>query len=194
MLTKPLGTGVTTTALKAGQADPRHVERAVDWMTRLNAAASALAVAHGVRGATDITGFSLLGHGLEMANASRAGLRLFLGSIPFLDGARTYCASGHYPGGSEDNFAHYAPDVSFEGDIGEVSRRLLFDAQTSGGLLLSIRPAEVDRFDAAARAEGVLAWPIGEVIEGSGISVRAGQFRPTRAASTAPSAPGIVLG
>jgi selenide,water dikinase len=99
-LTKPLGTGVTTTALKRGVAEPAHVEQAIGWMSRLNADASALGLEHGVRGATDITGYGLLGHGLEMAEASRVRLVLQARAIPFLAGARVLVLLG-IPGGAQ---------------------------------------------------------------------------------------------
>jgi selenide,water dikinase len=175
-LTKPLGFGVTTTALKAEKAEASDVEQAIDWMTRLNAQASTLASRNGVRAATDVTGFSLLGHALEMAHASQARLRVYLGSIPLLAGARGYCRMGFYPSGSEDNRRHYGPHVRFESGIDEVSQRLLFDAQTSGGLLISVPPEQASHLAEAARADGIPVWPIGDVAEGAGLVVQLGRF------------------
>jgi len=176
IITKPLGFGVTTTALKAGRADEADVASAIDWMTRLNASASALAARFGVRSATDVTGYGLLGHGLEMAKASGVGLRLHLGSIPFLRGARAYAARGFIPGGTEDNQRHFGPQVRFEDGVDGTSRVLLFDAQTSGGLLLSLTASEASGFLNAAESGGVLAWPIGAVESGEGIVVGAGRL------------------
>jgi hypothetical protein len=113
-------------------------------MSRLNADASALALEHGVRGATDITGYGLLGHGLEMAEASKVRLVLQARAIPFLAGARAYVHAGCIPGGSADNQVYFGPRVRFDPSIDEYSRSLLFDAQTSGGLLLCL-PATSQR-------------------------------------------------
>jgi len=100
VLTKPLGFGVTTTALKREQADAQDVIEAVNWMKRLNQAASQLAVEFGLRGATDITGYGLLGHGLEMAEASGVSLKLEFANIPFISGARKYAEKGAFAGGA----------------------------------------------------------------------------------------------
>ena len=96
VLTKPLGFGVTTTALKREQADEQDVLEAVDWMKRLNKSASQLAVEFGLRGGTDITGYSLLGHGMEMAEASGVSLKLNFAKIPFISGARKYAEMGAF--------------------------------------------------------------------------------------------------
>ncbi len=171
VLSKPLGFGTLTTALKRGLAEPQHVAEAVSWMKRLNREASELAIEFGVRGGTDITGFSLLGHGLEMADASGVGLRLSFEKIPFIQGARRYAEDWIFPGGTSDNRLYYGARVRFAPQIPESSQMLLFDAQTSGGLLLAVPkealPAMLER---AAQVEQPL-WVIGEVIEGSGIEV-----------------------
>jgi len=171
VLTKPLGTGVTTTALKRGIAEPADISQAVEWMARLNADASALALEHGVRGATDITGYGLLGHGLEMAEAS--GVRLVFESraIPFLRGASRYVHAGCVPGGSADNQLYFGPRVRFDSSIDEYARVLLFDAQTSGGLLLSLPASRQQAFLAAASSRAVPAWVIGHVEAGEGVDV-----------------------
>jgi selenide,water dikinase len=192
VLTKPLGFGVTTTALKAGQADAADVATAIDWMTRLNEKASALAVRFGVRSATDVTGYGLLGHGLEMAQASAARLRLHLRSIPILRGARSYAERGFVPGGTEDNQRHFGPRVRFEDGIDAASRVILFDAQTSGGLLLSVPAPEAAALLREARAEGVNAWPIGVVEAGEGIVVEAAAL-PGEWEAGAASGPGVVF-
>ncbi len=171
ILTKPLGTGVTTTALQRGAAEPADVAQAVRWMTRLSADVSSLAVEYGVRAATDITGFGLLGHGLEMAEASGVALTLHLRSIPFLTGALRYVRQGFVPGGSADNRLYFGPRVRFAPGIDEYTRMLLFDAQTSGGLLLCLAAASAVAFLAEAARRGLPAWRVGEVREGAGIDV-----------------------
>jgi selenide,water dikinase len=171
ILTKPLGTGVTTTALKNGKADPDDIEQATSWMKKLNASAAHLASEFGVQAGTDVTGFSLLGHGVEMAEASSVAFRLHLPSIPFLSGARRYAEGGNFPGGSADNRMYFSDRVRFAQSIDEYNQMLLFDSQTSGGLLLALDSQRVNAFLKRADEEGVDVWPIGEVVEGKGIEV-----------------------
>jgi len=170
-LSKPLGFGTTTTALKREQADPTDVSEVVGWMKRLNKAASELALEAGVRGGTDITGFGLLGHGWEMAEASGMGLRFTFGKIPFTRGARRYAQEWIFPGGSSDNRAYYGEHVNFAAQIDEPSQMLLFDAQTSGGLLLSVPPEKLDGLLGRAAQVGQMLWEVGEVVEGEKIEV-----------------------
>jgi selenide,water dikinase len=171
VLTKPLGFGVTTTALKREQADEQDVREAVDWMKRLNKAASQLALEFGLRGATDITGYSLLGHGLEMADASGVALQLDFSKIPFIAGARKYAEKGTFPGGAFDNRKHFESNVKFVNTMDEENRMLLFDPQTSGGLLLGVAPERLDSFLARSRELAQPAWAVGKVKSGSGIFV-----------------------
>lgn len=171
VLSKPLGFGTVTTALKRGVADPADVAEAVSWMKRLNRWAGELALEFGVRGGTDVTGFSLLGHAWEMANASGVGLRFFLEKVPLVRGARRYAEQWIFPGGSADNRLFYGSKVRFAPGIDEASMMLLFDAQTSGGLLLGVPAGKVASFLERAQALGQPLWVVGEVIEGEGIEV-----------------------
>ncbi len=171
VLTKPLGTGLVTTALRAGQAAEEDVREAVRWMSGLNNIAAHLAREFHVRAATDVTGFSLLGHGSELAEASGVRLRLHLPSIPFLQNAYHYARKGFFPGGSANNRMYYGPKVSFDASIDEYAQMMLFDAQTSGGLLLTLPPEKWERFSKHADHDHVHAWPIGEVEEGEGVRV-----------------------
>lgn len=171
LLSKPLGFGTTTTALKQGQADPADVAEAVDWMKRLNKSAAELALEFKVRGGTDVSGFSLLGHGFEMAQSSQVGLRFSYHSIPFISGAKRYAQDWIFPGGSLDNRNFFASHVSFAPGIDESSQMLLFDAQTSGGLLLAVPPGELQPMLARAGQVGQEFWQVGEVIEGDSIEV-----------------------
>lgn len=172
VLTKPLGFGVTTTALKREQAGVEDVREAVDWMKRLNSRASQLAVEFGLHGGTDITGFSLLGHGLEMAAASGVSLHLEMKNVPFISCARKYAEMGCFAGGAFDNKAHYDSSVTFSPSIDEENQMLLFDPQTSGGLLLGVPQERLEAFLARAGELSQSAWVIGRVEEGSGIRVR----------------------
>jgi selenide, water dikinase len=171
VLTKPLGFGTVATALKRGQVDPQHLEEATAWMKRLNRDAGMLAREAGVRAGTDITGFSLLGHGLEMARASRVGLQLSFEKIPFTGGAKHYAQEWVFPGGSSDNRMYYGAQVQFSPSIPEHFQMLLFDAQTSGGLLLAVAPERLPDMLGRAQEISQPAWEIGEVIEGAGIEV-----------------------
>jgi len=172
VLTKPLGFGVTTTALKREQADKQDVLEAVDWMKRLNRSASQLAVEFDLRGGTDITGYSLLGHGMEMAEASAVSLKLDFANIPFISCARKYAEMGCFPGGAFDNKKHFESKVKFADSIDEPNQMLLFDPQTSGGLLLGVPQEKLDAFIERAREMDQAAWAIGRVETGTGIEVR----------------------
>lgn len=171
VLTKPLGFGVTTTALKQQKADETDIAEVVDWMKRLNKPASQLAIEFGLRGGTDITGYSLLGHGLEMARASGVGLWFDFASIPFVAGAHKYAEQGIFPGGAFDNKKHFEPDVQFNNTIDEPDQMLLFDPQTSGGLLLGVPKQQLASFIARAAAIGQPVWTVGRVGAGRGIHV-----------------------
>lgn len=173
VLTKPLGFGTTTTALKRGLADPKDVAEAVNWMKRLNKTASELAVEFNLRAGTDVTGFSLLGHAWEIAEASRVGLRFHFERIPILKGAQRYAREWIFPGGSSDNRLFYAEHVRFSPTLDEVSQMLLFDAQTSGGLLLAVPGDRLEGMLRRATELNQPLWVIGEVIQGDQIEVLA---------------------
>ncbi len=171
VLSKPLGFGTTTTALKNGKAEAEDVAEAVGWMKRLNKKASELAVQFEVQSGTDVTGYGLLGHAYEIAQASRVGLTFSLGKIPFLSGAQRYAKEWIFPGGSTDNRIFFGPQVSFAPQIDEPSQMLLFDAQTSGGLLLSVAPDKLNLLLAKANDVGQDLWEVGDVIEGNTIHI-----------------------
>jgi selenide,water dikinase len=171
VLTKPLGTGVITTALKREAAEAGHVAEAVGWMKRLNADAARLARQVGVRAATDVTGYGLLGHASEMAEASGVGLRIRAEELPFHSSARQYAERGFFPGGSADNRTFFSRRVTFDSGIDDVDRMLMFDAQTSGGLLVCVPASALTAFRAGAEQARLSVWVIGEVVPGSGIQV-----------------------
>jgi selenide,water dikinase len=172
VLTKPLGYGVTTTALKQEKADEQDILEAVQWMKRLNSTACNLAIECGVRGGTDITGYSLLGHGIEMTEASGVALKLNFSDIPFISGARKYAEQGTFPGGAFDNKMHFESKVHFAASLNEPEQMLLFDPQTSGGLLFGIPDQLLDSFLRRAQEVEQPTWVIGHVEEGSGIEIR----------------------
>jgi selenide,water dikinase len=171
VLTKPLGFGVTTTALKQDKAEPEDVKEVIQWMSRLNKDAARLAVEFGLHGGTDVTGFSLLGHGMEMADASAVKLVIHLDKVPFVSCARKYAEMWAFPGGTSDNRAHFGPRVAFADGISEMEQMLLFDAQTSGGLLLAVPEEKLNSFIARAHEIQQPAWVIGEAIAGAGIFI-----------------------
>jgi selenide,water dikinase len=171
VLTKPLGFGVTTTALKQEKADAADVAEVVGWMKQLNRVASQFATEFKLSGGTDITGYSLLGHGLEMANASGVSLRLEFEKIPFVKGARKYAEQGIFPGGAFDNRKHFEPDVEFAASIDDPNQMLLFDPQTSGGLLLGVPQEKLEAFLAQVAELNQRAWLVGTVQAGTGIHV-----------------------
>jgi selenide, water dikinase len=166
VLTKPLGFGVITTALKRQMAAYEDAAEASGWMMRLNRDAAKLAVEFGLRGGTDISGFSLLGHACELAQASQANLRFSLAQIPFIPGARKYAEQWTFPGGAADNRLHFGSGVRFAPAISEMEQMLLFDPQTSGGLLLAVPSAKLDAFMSRAIETDQPAWVVGEVLEG----------------------------
>src|SRR3990172_5352629 len=137
-LSKHLGTGIITTAGKSDEAKPEHLQAAIDSMTRLNRHPSHIARTVEAHALTDITGYSILGHGYEMAGASGAALRFSAARIPLLPGVLEYASRGIVTGGGDRNRKHLRDKVTFADDISEEMRHVLFDPQTSGGLLLAV--------------------------------------------------------
>jgi selenide,water dikinase len=171
VLTKPLGVGLITTALKQQAADPAHVDAAVKSMSTLNRHASHLAQCFQAHACTDITGFGLLGHALEMTGASQVMFRLRFDELPLLPGAMRYAEQEIFPGGLSRNRDFVLPHVRFADRITAAQRAILFDPETSGGLLIALDPDQVRSYIAQAKEDGINARIIGEVAEGSGISV-----------------------
>lgn len=175
-LTKPLGTGVITTALKQKKARKEWVRAAVKSMLVLNRRASELAVRHRVKSATDVTGFGLLGHAHEMAENARVRFVINQESLPLLPGARECARLGCLPGGAERNRSHLLPEgkppfVSLSPDLPRDMADLCFDPETSGGLLLTVSQAKAVAMKRAfARARAPL-YEIGYVTKGRGIRV-----------------------
>ncbi len=169
VLTKPLGSGILTTAIKRGSLDAEGTRRVVDLMKTLNAsAADAVAEVGGVHAGTDVTGFGLLGHLRGMLLASGVAARLSLAAVPFLPGVRELARAGVCPGGSRKNLETFSKTTDFEGPWPEEDRLAVADAQTSGGLLLSVAPERADALEAAlARRRAPCHARIGEVLAGA---------------------------
>jgi selenide,water dikinase len=163
LLTKPLGLGIATTAHKRGIADPGLLARAVDVMTSTNADAAAAMIEAGAEAATDITGFGLLGHLLQMLRASGVGARIDAGAVPVLDGVLELAMSDVVPSGTKRNHAFVRPHVQW-GRLSEPEQLVLADAQTSGGLLIAATDHEWLAEELTGRG---LEWAdIGVTVEG----------------------------
>lgn len=160
ILTKPLGTGLLATKLKAGTLPESEAKALVASMVRLNDAASQAAVRCGARAATDVTGFGLLGHASHVARASAVTLRLHHQRLPTLPGALQAANEGVTMGGAGRNARYVASLVHWEGDIPATARTLAVDPQTSGGLLVAVPPASADEYLALVHD----AVRIGEVL------------------------------
>jgi selenide,water dikinase len=156
VLTKPIGLGVISTALKHDVASSSHLDDALTVMTTLNAAARDAALDVGVHAATDVTGFGLLGHLRELAAASAVGVDLSASAVPVIAGVRDLLAAGMVAGGTRRNHASAAASVDF-GGLAESEQLLLADAQTSGGLLLSVAPERTGALVDALARRGTLA-------------------------------------
>ncbi len=167
-LTKPIGTGVITTAHKQDRVEADDLEAAIESMERLSR--SAVAVLRStdapIHALTDVTGFSLAGHAHEMAEQSELTLRLEWEAVPTLSGAEGYARSGHVPGGSRRNRAYYETRVDAKRDLAEWEQHLLYDPQTSGGLLFAVPAAQADAVQAVFSDAGEPVWRIGEARDG----------------------------
>jgi len=164
VLTKPLGTGVINTAAKAEMAPPEVVSRAIETMRTLNARACDALRGVKVSACTDVTGFGLLGHAAGMAEASGVTLVFRVGAIPLLEGARELGAMGMFAGGAYRNREWIRPRLRAEG-VDDTDVLLLCDPQTSGGLLVALPVAEVERALDRLRERGVDATVIGEAVD-----------------------------
>ncbi len=169
LLTKPLGSGIVTTAIKRGIAEPGLVEQTVRVMASLNkAAGEALQASGAVHALTDVTGFGLLGHAWEMAEGSAVVFRLHHARIPVLAGVLELAARDVAPGGSKANLAWVGPHVRFDEALDAPARLVLADAQTNGGLLAAIAPHRLEAVQDALERAGVQAAVIGEVTAAEG--------------------------
>lgn len=165
VLTKPIGTGIINTAIKGGLASKEIIERVTQMMARLNRGASEAMRDFNVHACTDVTGFGLLGHLCEMVVDSGLGMRLFEKAIPIYPEAREYAAMGLVPAGTYNNRSFREAFVEFDSAVDAISRDILFDAQTSGGLVIVTAPEEAEELLAALRKGGIPeAALIGDVV------------------------------
>jgi selenide,water dikinase len=167
VLTKPLGTGIISTALKGGMASEEGIQKIVESMTTLNRKASEWMKTLGAHACTDITGFGFIGHALEMAIASQVGMVIQSKTIPIFPEAMEYAKLGLIPGGAYSNRDFFSCRVEVHPDVSGFLIDILYDPQTSGGLLISLAPGEADRLAETLKREGdVYSAIVGEVVEG----------------------------
>jgi selenide, water dikinase len=166
ILTKALGTGVIATALKAGLASEESIAAMVDSMCLINKAASEVAVRFGSKACTDITGFGLAGHLVEMARGGKCRIRIKAEAVPLLEGATDTASMGLIPGGAYSNRKFFSSWISLDSAVPTEIADLIFDPQTSGGLVIGIPAEKAEALLAALHAEGLtLAADIGQVLE-----------------------------
>jgi len=172
LLTKALGTGIILTAAREEKIEPEHLEAAVQSMLLLNRHPSHLAREAGVHALTDVTGFGLLGHAGELAKLSGVALVLRAGAVPVLPGALEYARRGFLTGGGGRNRQALAEAVRVDPDVPAEVEDLLYDPQTSGGLLMAVPKGRASWLESRLREDGFSCWRIGHVEEGEGITVR----------------------
>lgn len=168
VLTKPLGTGIITSAAKKGKVKSATLNQAIASMLRLNKHASKAAVLSGSRSATDITGFGLLGHGLNIAKSSKADLVIWYDRVPVMDGVKKFAAASLSPRGAQRNLDFCRRDVTFPAGFPHDAKLVLSDPQTSGGMLISLPEKGLKKFERSAKKENMPYWIIGEVVRGKG--------------------------
>jgi selenide,water dikinase len=170
--TKPLGIGVLTTAIKAGMASQEEVEKVSEVMVTLNKSASEAMVEVGVNACTDVTGFGFLGHLYEMVKFSGVGAVIYTEKLTFLEGAKEYAGMGLLPAATYDNLDYVGDAVKFADSVDEETKMLLFDPQTSGGLLIAVPEERAERLVERLKEKGV-EWiqEVGKIKEGSLIEV-----------------------
>lgn len=172
VLTKPLGTGILASALKAEAVTEDEIREAIDGMASLNRAASRAMMQVGVSACTDVTGFGLLGHACELAVASGVCLALDFSRLPVYPRARELAAEGRIPGGSRKNREHYLPQVVNRAELTTAQLDILADPQTSGGLLMAVAAERLKPLQAAMAERGATAWVIGSVEKAPAGSLR----------------------
>lgn len=172
ILTKPLGTGIIATAIKRGIAPEEMVTEATAIMSTLNRTAADLMLKHGAHAATDVTGYGLLGHLLEMCQASSVTAEVNFDSLQFIDGVEELALKDVIPGGSERNFDFVSPHIKFPDDLPQHRKIMTADAQTSGGLLISLPEESAQNFlEDFSENSSNLAFQIGTIREKSKHSI-----------------------
>ncbi|WP_018757510.1 selenide, water dikinase SelD [Paenibacillus terrigena] len=165
ILTKPIGVGILTTSIKKDQLSESEVERVTSVMATLNKKAAETMEPFDVHACTDVTGFGLMGHSLEMAKGSGVGLIIHADQVPVLPRVRELAEAGFVPGGTKNNFAHVQESITFPAELDQVGQWILCDAVTSGGLLISVAGEQAEELLQQLQQAGVEASMIGETTE-----------------------------
>jgi selenide,water dikinase len=168
ILTKPLGTGILTSAHKLGKIKGRALNKAISFMLTLNKTASKAAILAGSRAVTDVTGFGLLGHASNMIKGTKLDIVIFYKKIPVMNGVKSLVASGIAPKGAQNNLNFFSKKVTFPKNFLKEEKLILSDPQTSGGLLIALPKKGLNKFEQIAKKENMPYWIIGEVIKGKG--------------------------
>jgi len=168
VFTKKLGTGILTSAAKKGKVNNASLQEAIDSMLVLNKTASIAAVSAGAHAATDVTGFGLLGHALNIAKSSKAHLVIYNDKVPRMNSVKELSEAGAVPKGAKNNLSFCSKKTKFAASVSDGDKLALSDPQTSGGLLISLPPQGIKKFDRIMKKEKMPYWVIGEVQEGSG--------------------------
>ncbi len=163
ILTKPVGTGILATAVKAGLADEKSTREMVETMSMLNRYAAEIMVDFKISSCTDVTGFGLAGHLLEMAKGSKKNIALFTEKVPVISSAKEFALMGMVPAGAYKNKKFCSPGISVNPEIDKILLDLMFDPQTSGGLILSMKPGDASSCIDIMKDKGIRAEIIGEV-------------------------------
>lgn len=163
ILTKPIGVGILTTSIKKDKLSEEEIQRVTQVMATLNKTAAETMEAFDVHACTDVTGFGLIGHALEMAKGSGAGIRIMADAVPVLPRVRELAEEGFVPGGTKNNFNHVKDSVHFPETLDQIGQWILCDAVTSGGLLIAVAGEQANELLGKLQAAGVEAKVIGEV-------------------------------
>lgn len=174
VITKPIGSGIITTASKEGEAEELHVERCLEIMSSLNGPAmrAAQELHPRINAATDVSGFGLLGHANEMAAQSGCGLIIDSKRVPWMDGAEIYAEAGKFSGGAIRNYDYFTKWIRFKKGLNKWQRLLMLDPQTSGGLMFSVDGDYVFEFIDRLEDRSVSGWIVGEAVAGGGGEIR----------------------
>lgn len=162
ILTKPIGVGILTTSIKKDKLSEKEVQRVTNVMATLNKTAAETMEAFDVHACTDVTGFGLLGHTLEMAKGSGVGIRIYASDVPVLPRVRELAEEGFVPGGTKNNFTHVQDSITFSETLDQIGQWILCDAVTSGGLLISVDGKQAEELLSKLKQSGVEAGIIGE--------------------------------
>ncbi len=171
VLTKPIGSGILTTAVKKDIIPAANISEAALWMSTLNRNAAEAVVEVGVHACTDVTGFGLLGHLYEMVKASDVGALLRFESVPLMGGVLELAKEGVVPGGTKANLKYLQPHLTVIPGLNEPEQWVLADAQTSGGLLVAVEAAKLQYLLDTLQKHGVQGWEIGEITAEPGLAV-----------------------